>query len=144
MLVNRVSVLIFITLFFSACQTLSPTEELGARVGIKIVVKKFIDKGDRVERATKILKIVNKSTDFIEAAETHNLAVLEAMIRADINWSSLDQDETDLMDGLIIIVREYLEDRIEATDGLSAAEALSVKKVFSWIAQAAQSKLDQG
>ena len=141
MILNRVSILFLITAFFAGCQTLTPTEELTAKVAVKIAIKKYISQGDVEQRATKIIALVQDAGSVVDAVETFSLEVLDIRVRSKIDWKGLDDDETLLVDGLLIVIRAELEARLEETNGLSAAEALSVKKVFGWIEEAANSKL---
>ena len=116
------------------CQTIKD-QPLIAQVAVQYATIKVVQ--DHPERAARVVEIARTLRTSAED-EAATVALLEVLIRAKINWASLDAADRLLVDTLIIGVRQELLNRLG--DGvLSAENKLVVAQVAGWIEAAALS-----
>ena len=67
------SLLIFVLVGCGSFQAMTPTQELTAKVAVKIAVKKYIKRGDVEQRSQRILEVLEDAGSVVDAAETFSL-----------------------------------------------------------------------
>jgi predicted negative regulator of RcsB-dependent stress response len=120
-------------ILFTSCSTISERPVL-AQVAVQYATIKVLQNNpDRAPRVIEIAQFIRANAGNEQAA---TVALLEAAVRSQIDFSKLDPADAMLVDILIATVREELVARLG--DGvLSPEHVLLVAEVAGWIESAA-------
>lgn len=128
------------TFLHTGCATTSASADadrsLLVHAGISYAVAKVV-KGD-ADRAARIIAISGAVRQVAGDAQVESVALLDAYIRAKIDWSKLDAADQVLVNLLLERIKARLESKLGAGP-LTGAKLLVVAEVAGWIEDAARS-----
>ena len=122
---------LFAAVLLAGCATLTNVDH--TRLGVMYATAKVID-GDQ-GKAGKILAIAADVRERLQD-EALTVAALDAAVRAQVPWASLDIADQLLADALLVELRAELEKRV-GTNPFGMEQRLSVLAVLSWVEAAA-------
>lgn len=118
----------------TAC-ALMRSNESGVRLAVQYATAKVVD-GDPT-KADKVMEIAARAREHVTGPTSATVSQLDAVVRAQIPWDSLDMADRLLVDALLLELRDELARRLG--DGvLNDTQRLQVAAVITWIERAAQ------
>lgn len=122
------------SLFLVGCSSTGDRRNPIASIAVQYAVAKVVDKN--TEKAQRVLAIVSETRKLIAGEQASTVAMLEQIVRDQIEWSKLDAADAVLVNALIDEVRFQLEDRLGDSE-LVGDKVLVVDEVLGWVERAA-------
>ncbi|MGD9539075.1 MAG: hypothetical protein AB7P52_17720 [Alphaproteobacteria bacterium] len=115
-----------------------PGAQALAKTAIQVAALKIAEDGERAER---VIRVVDSAIAIAEGDLEVTLASLEAAIRAEIDWPSLDPEDALLVNALIYVVRAELKSVFTESEMIAPENRVRLLTVLGWVREAAALRL---